>query len=201
MKRILFILVGLIVVLVVVVAGLHFFGSSRVNNTPDVTVATVSVPSDAAAIERGAHLANVSSCTECHGGDLAGIVFIDEAPIGYIPAPNLTAGVGGVGAAYSAEDWARAIRHGVAADGRAIVVMPSEHYAHYGDDDLGDLIAYLQSVPAVDNDLGERRLDFPGTIIFGVMGYSDVAQVAMIDHEAVGGAAPAADASAPGGRT
>ncbi len=70
--------------------------------------------------------------------------------------------------------------------------MPSNHYAHYGDDDLAALIAYLQSVPPVDNELGVRRVDFPGTIIFGVLAYEDTIAVAKIDHAAVGGDAPSA---------
>ncbi len=143
----------------------HLLGQNRLNRAPSVAVSGVTVPGDADAIARGAHLARISSCAECHGANLEGMVFIDEAPIGYVPAPNLTTGTGGVGGSYADGDWARVIRHGVAADGRALVIMPADHYAHYGDEDLGALIAYLKSVPPVDNDLGLRRIDFPGTII------------------------------------
>lgn len=135
-------------------------------------------------------LATISSCNGCHGPDLSGDIFIDGAPIGYLPAPNLTGGAGGVGTGYTAEDWARAIRHGVGADGRPLLIMASHHYAAYGDEDLAALIAYLQSLPPVDNDLGQRQIAFPGTIIFGVFGYNDAASVTKIDHEAVGGDAP-----------
>lgn len=123
------------------------------------------------------------------GADLSGTVFTDEPPIGYIPAANLTTGAGGIGDTYTAEDWARAIRHGVAADGRTLVIMPSYHFAHYGDDDLADLIAYLQSIPPVDNELGDRNITFPGTIIFGMFAYGSWS-VNTIDHDTVGGDAP-----------
>ncbi|MEZ4658159.1 MAG: hypothetical protein R2911_11345 [Caldilineaceae bacterium] len=79
-----------------------------------MVVKAVEVPTDAAAIVTGQRLAAISSCIECHGADLSGTVFVDEAPIGYIPAPNLTSGQGGIGGIYTDADWEGAIRHGVA---------------------------------------------------------------------------------------
>ncbi len=185
-------LLGLITIFAIGIFALYSTGKRRLQTAPAVTGNPVAVPTDAEAIERGQRLAQISSCTGCHTGNLGGEIFVNEAPIGYIPAPNLTSGTGGIGADYSAEDWELAIRHGVAQDGRTIVTMPSDHYAHYGDDDLGDLIAYLQQVPAVDSDWGPRDLQFGGTIIFGVLAYDSWA-ASSVDHAAVGGAAPAAE--------
>ena len=198
MKRILkwvgLVLGILIVLLVVIVGGLHFVGQSRLNTAPNVTVAAVPASTDEVALERGEHLATISGCRECHAANLAGQEFVNEAPIGYIPAPNLTPG--GVGATYSDEDWARAIRHGVARDGRVITIMASNHYTEYGDDDLADLIAYLKSAPAVENTLEARQIQFPGTIIFGLLAY-DAWAVNQITHSAVGGRnAPPLEATA-----
>jgi len=114
---------------------------------------------------------------------------VDEPMIGTIYAPNLTAGEGGVGATFTGEDWARAIRHGIGPDGRVLGGMPSNAFAHLSDDDLADLLAYIQSVPAVDHIVPERRLSLPGTIIFGTMAYGTLA-ANLIDHAAVGGQAP-----------
>lgn len=180
---------GLVGLVVVVVAVLHFVGQQRLNNGPEVTLATVAAATDEAGLQRGQYLASISGCTSCHAADLSGDVFIDEAPIGYVPAPNLTAGEGGIGDSYTDANWEAAIRHGVAADGRTIVTMPSDHYAKYGDDDLAALIGYLKSVPAVDNNLGPRQIQFPGTIIFGVLAYSSW-PVNLVEHEMVGGNAP-----------
>lgn len=198
MKRILkwlgIIVGGLLAVVIVLGAVLHLMGANRLNNAPEVAGQPVTVPTDADAVARGAQLATISSCNGCHGLDLGGTVFMDGPPFGYVPAPNLTGGAGGVGATYDAADWEMAIRHGVGQDGRRLVVMSSQHYAAYGDDDLGALIAYLQSAEPVDNPLDARRITFPGTIIFGVLagGWS----VDRIDHAAVGGPAPQAAASA-----
>ena len=189
------IILGIIVLLVV---ALFLVGSNRLNNAPDVATSPVDVAADAGAdanIENGRYLADISSCSGCHGRGLEGDVFLDEAPIGYIPAPNLTSGSGGVGSSYTDADWEAAIRHGVNADGQVMVIMASDHYAHYGDNDVADLIAYLKSVPPVDNDLGERQLQFPGNIIFGVFAF-DGWSVNRIDHEMVGGDAPAFGATA-----
>jgi mono/diheme cytochrome c family protein len=179
---ILAILIGLIVVLAGV---LHFVGSSRMAAAPAVAVKPIDIPTDEAALARGQHLASViSQCGNCHKDDFSGQIFINEAPIGLVTAPNLTGGAGGVGAAYSDEDWVRAIRHGVGRDGRTLAIMPSNAFAHLSDADLGALIAYLKSVPPADNELPARNIMFPGTILFGVLGYSSM-PVSLIDHEAV----------------
>lgn len=191
LKRIGLILVGLIGILAIVVAVLHFVGSSRLANAPEVAASPVTIPTDAESLAWGEHLAQaVIPCAECHGANFEGTVFIDEAPIGYVTAPNLTAGAGGVGSTYTDADWERAIRHGVGGDGRSLAIMPSNHFATMNDEDLGALIAYLKSVPPVDNELGERDIIFPGTIIFGVLGYNTL-PVARIDHANMGAVKPA----------
>jgi cytochrome c553 len=72
--------------------------------------------------------------------------------MGRLYAPNLTKGKGGSIAAYKDNDWVRAIRHGVGIDGRGLFIMPSEEYSKLTDEDLGALIAFLQTVPAVDRE-------------------------------------------------
>lgn len=175
----------LIVLLVVLIGGLYFTGGSRLANAAEVQVTMIDIPTDEAAIAHGQHIANaISVCSECHQADLRGQVYIDEAPIGRVTASNLTSGAGGIGASYTDEDWIRAIRHGIGGDGRTLVTMPSNAYAHLSDEDLGALVAYLKSVPPVDNALPARELMFPGTIIFGVLGYADM-PYSLIDHDAV----------------
>lgn len=179
------IVVVLVVLIVVGVGALHFVGSSRLASAPDVPVQMIDIPTDEAALARGEHLANVVSlCSECHDVGLRGKIFINEAPIGLIAAPNLTSGKGGIGGNMTDEDWIRAIRHGVGYDGRTLAVMPSNAFAHLSDEDLGALIAYLKTVPPIDNELPARDIMFPGTILFGVLGYADM-PVSKIDHNAV----------------
>jgi len=192
-------IVLLVLVGIIVVGGAvgHFVGKGRLDKAPEIATKPVAVPGDAAAIAKGERLVNeVSFCAECHGENLEGDVLIDGEVGLYVPATNLTAGAGGIGAAYSDEDWERAIRHGVGPDGRVLFIMPSNFYQHYSDEDLGALIAYLKSVPPVDNDLGARRVGFPGTILGGFAAFDDLTRLNGIDHASVGGSAPAEGATA-----
>jgi len=122
---------------------------TRFRRTWPITPAALDVPTDSAAIARGSHIATIRACTGCHGDDLGGRAFYDEPLMGRLYAANLTAGTGGVGALYRTADWIRAIRHGIKRDGRSLLYMPSQDYAELGDRDLGDLIAWIRSVPPV----------------------------------------------------
>ncbi len=102
-------------------------------------------------VERGRHLATiVSQCQFCHGSDLGGREAADDFWIGRLDSTNLTAGEGGIARRFSTEDWVRAIRFGVRADGRSLLLMPSRHLSRITDADLAALIAYLRQVPPVD---------------------------------------------------
>lgn len=58
LKWISIVLGGLVGLLLVAAAALHFVGLSRLNKAPQVATRPVSVPSDAGAIARGEHLVN-----------------------------------------------------------------------------------------------------------------------------------------------
>jgi len=119
----------------------------------DVPRVAVAVPADAAAVARGRHLSEaVAVCTVCHGDDLGGRLAFEHPLLGRGYTPNLTAGRGGIGAAYDAADWDRALRHGVDRSGRGLLFMPVDHYQHLSDADLGAMIAYYRSMPPVDNE-------------------------------------------------
>lgn len=138
--------------LVVVVGALYLVGSNRIARTYEVQTENLAIPTGPEAIERGAHLARIHGCTDCHGNDLSGQVFADEPPFRVV-ASNLTAGRGGVGGIYDAGAFDRAIRHGVRPDGSALLVMPSAAFHGLSDEDVAHIIAYVQSVPPVDNEL------------------------------------------------
>ncbi len=201
MKRVLkwigIVLAGLVGFVLLTAVILHFVGLSRLNNAPEVAAKPVAVPTDATAVARGEHLVNlVSSCGMCHGENLGGQVFFDGEVGSYVFAANLTAGAGGVGATFSDADWERAIRHGVGGDGRTLVIMPSNFYQYLSDADLGAIIAYLKTAPPVDNDLGERRIGFPGSVLGGTIGFNDFTRINSIDHANVGANSPTEGATA-----
>jgi mono/diheme cytochrome c family protein len=176
---------SLVVLLVISVAAMYMIGKSRLAGV-EVATRPMNIMADDAALARGEHLVqNVSGCASCHGVNLAGKMFVDEPIIGTIAASNLTPGAGGVGSFYTVEDWDRAIRHGVGADGRLLGGMPSNHYATLSDEDAAAIIAYLQNLPAVDHELPERTISLPGTVIFGMLDFANL-PFSLIDHQSVG---------------
>jgi cytochrome c553 len=144
---------GGVLVLALIAAGTILVTSNaRLRKTYVVTPRPVAIPTDAVAIAKGKHLAETRGCNDCHGKDYAGNRVIDDGAMGRLHAPNLTRGKGGRIAAFKDEDWVRAIRHGVGPDQRGLFIMPSEEYAHFSDEDLGALIAFLKTLPAVDRE-------------------------------------------------
>ena len=156
---------GFVLGLVVVAAAvLYFVGSSKVNRTYTVETASLTISSDSASVARGAHLAKIYGCADCHGEDLSGQVFADGPPF-RITAANLTRGEGGVGAHYTAEDFDRVVRHGVKPDGRSVIIMPSLAFHGISDDDMAAMIAYLQQVEPVDTEHPPTEVRLMGRLL------------------------------------
>ena len=158
---------GLVVaglVVLVLVAGLvaSHVGAANIAETHDVPVARLALPSDSASLARGAHLAGIYGCRDCHGDDLAGRVMSEEGPM-RVSAPNLTPA--GVGRAYGPEDWDRAIRHGVGPAGTALFVMPAGAYNRMSDTDAADLIAYLEALPPVEAEVPPMEYRWMGRVL------------------------------------
>lgn len=166
---------------VLLAAGTGGLSRRTLNRRFEVTPAALVIPTDSASIERGRHLAiAIAKCTDCHGEDLGGVA-MEMGPMGTFPASNLTAGRGG--RPRSDADWVRAIRHGVAADGRPLVFMPSLPYSSLGAVDLGAIIAWVKSMPPVDRELPPLRLGPIGRILIATKPGRLVPAV-MLDHTA-----------------
>ncbi len=143
----------------------------------------IPIPTGDAAIAQGEHIATTRFCGFCHGEDLSGGYLMNEPAIAVVPAPNLTSGKGGVGASNSDEDWVRAIRHGVGHDNRGLLGMPSRIWYQLSDEDLGVLIAYLKTVPAVENEFPDRRIG-PLLRVMLALGQAPTSEGMIIDHDA-----------------
>jgi len=148
-----------------------------------VVVAAHSIPVAAgrARIEQGRYLFRSSGCADCHGDNGAGRVVVNEGGL-FVAAPNLTAGKGSAVGGYSAMDWERAIRHGVAPGGRPLLIMPSEDYSGLSDQVLGALLAYAQSLPAADGAAAAVRLPLMLQVMYALGAMRDAAED--IDHKA-----------------
>jgi mono/diheme cytochrome c family protein len=186
---------GLVVILALALAAVYGVSEARMRKTYDVKVQPVAVPAGADAVRDGARLAVVRGCTDCHGPDMGGKMVIDDAPMARLAGTNLTRGRNGVAAAYTDGDWVRAIRHGVARDGRPLLFMPSHEFNPIGDADLGAMIAYLKQLPPVDSDLPENRVGPLGRALY-LAGQVPLLPAERIDHDAPRGATPAPGATA-----
>ncbi|MBW2271300.1 MAG: cytochrome c, partial [Deltaproteobacteria bacterium] len=132
--------------------------------------------------ERGARLARLALCITCHGDDLAGTLQSESHLLGRLYSSNLTPGVGGVGSEYEDEDWEHAIRHGVGADGRTLLLMPSHILNGMSNADLWDLIAFLRGLPPVDHQPPATRVGPLLRMGIGLGLSRDMVSSRQIDH-------------------
>lgn len=141
MKKFLLSLITLAVLVFVALLAFALWPTS----TPALNAATDA--DQAALVEKGRYLADAGDCTACHtapgGKPFAGGLPI-ASPIGTLYSSNITpdkaSGIGN----YSLDDFDRAVRHGIAANGSSLYpAMPYPAYARTGDDDMRALYAYF----------------------------------------------------------
>lgn len=147
---------------------------------PNIPVEEVVIESTPERIERGKYLAqNVVRCLDCHskrdwskfsGPVIAGTegqggeVFDKQTgfPGSYI-SPNITP--------FHLKDWSdgeilRAISSGVSKDGRPMFpVMPYPLYGKMDKEDIYSIIAYIRSLPSIENTTQSSTSNFPMNII------------------------------------
>lgn len=182
------VLIGLVILAIGVI---YFRGQSKFSKTYQVQVENVAIPDDAASVERGKHLVTVL-CTGCHGEKLAGTEFFnDPNGLGVIHAKNLTRGRGGIGAVYTDTDFVRTLRHGVRPDGTSVFVMPAADFHYLSDTDLGSMVAYLKTLPPVDQEWAPKQFTFLGMMLTGMGAFDNFVGAELIDQSGPRPVAPA----------
>jgi mono/diheme cytochrome c family protein len=155
---------------------------NRIYRPPEDDIA---IPRDPGSIARGRHLVEaVAVCTICHADDLGGKLAFEDNFLGRGYTANLTSGRGGVGPTYSTADWVRSIRYGVRPNGRGIIFMPSDYFNRISDADLGAMIAYLKSLPPVDNERTAVEINPAARLMIDLGMFGDVVRAARIDFHA-----------------
>lgn len=185
-----YVLAGLAALIVVLAIATYGISSWKMQATYLVEVEPVPVSADSAVLARGRHIAQIRGCYDCHGEQFQGRVFIDQAPVGVFAGPNLTGGEGSPVREFSNKDWVRAIRHGVGADGKPLLFMPSYEYFQLSDQDLGALISYLQNMPEINNDVKKSSVGPLGRALY-LAGDFPLIPAEVIDHQARRSATPA----------
>lgn len=123
------------------VGGAFAVSEAMIRWPVDKPQVTIAASADPGAVARGRRVARLNGCHDCHGQQLEGLLFHDEMPIIKAWGPNLSRAL----AEQSDADFDRAVRHGVAADGRRLWIMPSSAFAHLSDQEMADLMAYLRT--------------------------------------------------------
>lgn len=168
---------GLVLVAVGGVLGVSCVSDSRAAERYAIEPDPVVVPAGEGVLEEGRRLYLSRGCGDCHLEDGTGRVMMDDAP-GVMVGANLTKLEG-----YDNVDMVRAIRHGVAKDGRPLLLMPSYEYWHMSDRDLGHILAYIESLPEKDRTLPQNELRPLGKVLH-VFGLFPAYPAEAIDHEA-----------------
>lgn len=131
-----------VVGLLLAVVGAIYGASEAIIRWPvDAPAVRMVASHDPGAVARGRRVAIINGCHDCHGAALEGTLFHDEMPIVRAYGPNLSRAL----LVQSDAAIDRAIRHGVAADGRRLWIMPSSAYSHLTDREAADLVAYLRT--------------------------------------------------------
>lgn len=127
--------------------------------------------------EAGERIYWAAGCASCHAApgaqgeamlELAGGVEL-ESEFGTFVAPNISSdpehGIGG----WTLPDFANAVKRGIAPDGRHYYpAFPYTSYSRMRDEDVADLFAFMQTLPAVASEAPGHRVSFPFTVRRGI---------------------------------
>jgi len=170
-----FILIALLVLALIVLLALMQWRSMQHNSSAGDAVLlekitrydqSHGVSSDT--VQRGMYLAQAADCIACHtntgGKPFAGGLPMGT-PFGVITSSNVTPdktyGIGN----WSAEEFIRATKQGVAPHGKLLYpAMPYNLYATVSDRDILDIFSYLKTIPAVAEPAPANQLPFPFNI-------------------------------------
>lgn len=159
----------------------HHRSQARMSRVVTLPAYALALADDAESLARGRYLYASRGCTECHGADGAGRVFVHDEGIGLrLAGPNISPGPGSVVAAYQPADWERTLRHGVKPSGRPLMVMPSEDYARWTDRDVAAVVAYVRALPPRAGGPAVLQLPLPVRVMYGLGLVRDAAE--RIDH-------------------
>lgn len=147
-RKWLLVLLSLGVFMLIAPATLNLGSAWRLRQWPVVPM-VVSVPARGDAVE-GARLAAVLGCRDCHGQDLSGRAeCYEESGRFRLVCPNVTE----MREHYDDRALVTLLRFGRMRTGALVDFMPWDMFYHLTDSDMGHVLAYVRSVPAVQKSL------------------------------------------------
>ncbi|MBO9732949.1 MAG: cytochrome c [Chitinophaga sp.] len=175
------VLLGLVLICAITYGVFSFLFHRHLDKSYAVTVRDIPIPGDSATIAAGKHLYEIRGCGECHGADLRGRLIVDDPGLGRIAGTNLTYGKGGLSADFDNKAWLRALRHGLNAENKTLLLMPSQEFARMDDRDIAAIIAFCKAQPEVDTPNIPTKMGPVGKVL-AVLGKIDLFPAELIDH-------------------
>lgn len=177
LKRILKILAWIVGAIIVLIIALVLYINATWDKPVSRRVPQMTAPRDSAHIVRGEFLfKNSATCWMCHGpnrspnGPPSGGAVEDLRDLGpgfgvwYIP--NITAdeetGIG----KWTDGELVRLLREGIKKNGRPVFIMPAERFNGLSDDDVLSVVAYLRSLPPVNNKVPDHQPSLVAKALF-----------------------------------
>jgi mono/diheme cytochrome c family protein len=161
----------------VATGGFAYFYFRKPASRPPADIRVASTPDR---IVRGKYIFQLADCDGCHSprdpSKLylpviearrgSGQIIPEEGLPGSVVASNITpdreTGIG----TWTDGEKIRAIREGIGRDGRALFpMMPYTMYRHMSDEDVQALVAYLNTLAPVRNELPATKIDFPVNLL------------------------------------
>ena len=162
--------------IVLIVLAFVVYVASRQNLKFNPPYPEIAASADSAVVARGHYVVrDIANCAQCHGdtNQVAAAMtgadvplsggFTWKIPPGEFHARNITPDTEtGIGQ-FSDGAIARALRHGVGHDGRAL--LPFMELQGLSDEDLVAVVSYLRSQPAVHNPVPAHRYNLLGKVV------------------------------------
>lgn len=160
-------LLGLLGLLLVALGVIYAWSHLILSKTYEPKPRAIAWTEDPSELAQGERLAQVYGCFHgCHGADMEGKVFLEDALFGRFIAPNLTQAV----RQYTPEAFEAIVRQGIRPNGRSVVGMPSASFSTMTDRDLGAIYSFIASYPEQPlQDLGQSRV-YPLARLFLALG-------------------------------
>lgn len=177
-----FTLLGFVAIVLIAFGIFSFLFHRHVNKQYAVQVREIPVPEDSATVAEGRRLYVIKGCSECHGADLRGKVFVDDPAVGRIAGPNLTYGKGGLPESFGNKAWLKALRHGLNAENKTLLLMPAEEFTQMDDNDIMAIIAFCKAQPKIDQPSVPIEIKPLGKVL-SVLGKMPLFPAEHIDHE------------------
>ena len=182
MKKLLKFVGYLLALVVIAIAGLLAYVKAALPNVGEAEDLKIDYTEER--IEHGRYLANsVTVCMDCHSKrdwtkfsapltegtlGMGGDIFDQSIGVpGVFYAKNITPkGI----SRYTDGELFRLITSGVTKEGRAMFpLMPYPYYGRMDKEDIYDIIAYVRSIPAIENTVPDSEPDFPMNFILNTI--------------------------------